>query len=170
MKDVVNTSDYLRGIGTHTINTAHNPNLDFFTEKAAYIKSPDIANILSFAMHNNSPNSLGGNIYSAYFTLYWSKVIIEWGKENDKGELKLHTFLNEHINLNQRDKHARFFRSGHYGQITLPGDSEQTTVVLLDCSLDQVINKSNPLYDLVATMAHNKILPVNSLGFPIKIN
>jgi hypothetical protein len=169
LKDVSNSNKYERGVGYSWLDIPKSaPNLAIFYLKDKLVDDR-AADRLSFAMHNNSPNGMGGKIFSAYFTLYNAKVLIEWGKENANGELKLHTFLNEQIDLDQRSSKVRFFRSGHFAEITLPNDTSSTMVALIDCIKDKQVDNKNKVYNLVSVLNHNNILAVNSQGFPIKL-
>lgn len=131
-------------------------------------KNPDFPNRLQFAMHNNSPQKYlpVENIASAYFT-YNPKVeavIIEWGKIDPNGNLKLHTYLNQVIDSIKRYKVGLTIRSGHIAKIK----GQATQLALLDSLIgdeNYSIPKISPEHQIVKILSEHNFVVITSNGY-----
>jgi predicted DNA-binding WGR domain protein len=140
------------------------------------IPNENMARALEFRLHNNSEDAHSrffGNERpaSAYFTTTAKgELIIEWGKMNSNSEIKLHKFLDEHIDLPTRKAEGSVVRSGHINTLVCKNAGILQKVALIDslCS-GSVVDKEKEEYIMVCTLLTQKIIPVTSDGYPVMV-
>jgi hypothetical protein len=103
-----------------------------------------------------------GRAVSAYFTLDPAKqsLVLEWGTIDTDGNAKLHTHLNEALNLRERTLNGMTLSSGHIAR-TPSG----IHIALIDSLRpDSFIGKHTPIGKAINTLYANNFVPLDSGG------
>lgn len=144
----------------------------------------DLAHALQYKLHHNSEVAsmhLFGDErpLSAYFIVTKdprnrSVLSIVWGKVNEKGHSKVHTFLSENPVYKGLKEDCVFQRSGHIATVTIPYSQESFVVALLD-SISKIgdkstVTKKNVEFLIVTTLLSNYIIPITTDGYVITVD
>lgn len=131
----------------------------------------DLRRSLLFSLNNNTANQhesiSHGRPVSAYFTYNPRDevVIIEWGTINPAtGNAKLHTYLNNVIDYQDRVRQGMKLSSGHVAKIV---GEEYTYLALIDNLLytNTHIQRDEPMGKLVNALHFGGLIPITSDGY-----
>lgn len=138
----------------------------------------NVAKALSTKLNSNTsainPSHMFGNKYprSAFFFLTNGpnpSVIIEFTKviQTDYSQISYtHNLLRDRIQINERCKSGWKIRSGHYGQVRIPGIDFHIWVALIDSlTSEKTLGPENsPEFPIAMTLLSYDIIPITSDG------
>ncbi len=141
-----------------------------------------LARRIAFKMHENTKEGDLGREWplSAYFThfqansiLEKARVLLEWGEiifDGNKSSIKLHSYLNGHINRQERWARGATIVSGHIGRILIPPLENYYQLALLDTlKKGDVLEKDKKEFPIIMALLNEGVFPINSDGYPVDL-
>lgn len=158
------------------IETDVTPRMRMFLWKAASSIDPSTAKDISDKLSHNAYmgfNRLGPNRpQSAFYILDENQLSIDLCLSTWEGKIH-HNIMREQNPQYEsfRLDDPKILRSGHFGRLKLPSFGEISVAMIESIGVRQgrFLLPNLPEYAIVATLAKNRIVPVNAAGFPVQI-